>query len=248
MSLKSKIKKLFNVILRKYGIEVISLRESVSRESVSMESALARSKRRQANIGTVIDIGASNGSWSIGLMKYYPDSSYFLIEAQKEHEDMLRKVKSEFKTLEYIIAAAGDTVGEIYFDAKDLFGGLASHSPFEKNCIVVPVVTIDHIVREKRLKPPFLLKLDTHGFEVPIFEGAKEILKYTELIVIETYNFNLTNESLRFHEMCTYLNELGFRCIDIANPLHRPKDGVLWQFDLFFAPSTIKEFNSNTYD
>lgn len=38
------------------------------------------------------------------------------------------------------------------------------------------MVTVDKCVKEKN-KVSFLLKLDTHGFEIPIFEGAEDILK-----------------------------------------------------------------------
>ena len=76
--------------------------------------------------------------------------------------------------------------------------------------------------------------MDTHGFEIPIFEGASEILNETNLVVVETYNFNIAENSLRFHKICEYLESKGFRCIDICDPLFREKDLALWQFDLFF--------------
>jgi hypothetical protein len=36
-----------------------------------------------------------------------------------------------------------------------LFGGLASKTPFDKNCIEVPVVTIDNEIKKRNLKPHF---------------------------------------------------------------------------------------------
>ena len=65
-------------------------------------------------------------------------------------------------------------------------------------------------MRQHQLRPPFLIKLDTHGFEVPILKGAQETLQQTNLLVIETYNFQLQPTSLRFHEMCSYMEFGGF--------------------------------------
>jgi FkbM family methyltransferase len=213
-----------------------------------LRSALKRCERRGLDIGTIIDIGASDGRWSLEARRFFPRSSFFLVEAQTAHKKALDRLKAADAGVDYIISAAGNRNGEIYFDASSLFGGLASDAPFEQHCIAVPVRTIDSLVEEKGLRPPYLLKLDTHGFEVPIFEGAHETMKQTALIIVETYNFKLTPESLRFHEMCAYLEARGFRCIDVCEPMHRPRDGAFWQVDLFFIPAGSGVFESNSYE
>lgn len=188
----------------------------LARDYVSMQAALARCQQRNLQINTIIDIGASDGRWSLMARNFFPNSSCFLIEAQSSHEDCLKKIRASNSGIEYIISAA--------------------------------VATVDYLVKERNLKPPFLLKLDTHGFELPIFEGARETLKNTVLIVVEAYNFKLTSESLRFHEMCSYMETLGFRCIDMCDPMHRPTDKVFWQMDLLFTPADRAEFLSNSYE
>lgn len=241
MSLKLILKDYFfnaEELLRGYGVELNNL---------SLRAAFSRAKKRKTYVETIIDVGASDGRWSLLAKRYFPESHYFLIEAQGEHASALKTLKEKTKNIDYIISAAGDKVGKIYFDASELFGGAASEQPVENNCITVPVVTIDSQVKQRSLKPPFLLKLDTHGFEIPIFEGAKETLSKTQLIVVEVYNFQLTGNSLRFHQMCQYLEDNGFRCVDLCEPMHRAKDKSLWQMDLFFVPSTHEVFQSNSY-
>lgn len=216
-------------------------------ESVSLSAAFERCKKRNVVIQTVIDVGASDGRWSIECSRYYPKASYFLIEAQKPHERDLIRLKRNRTNFDYIMAAAGDKEGEIYFDASELLGGIAGYKPFNKNCITVPLTTIDVQVAAHHLQPPFLIKLDTHGFELPILEGAMETLKRTELIVIEVYNFNFSEDNIRFPQMCQHIEELGFRCIDICDPLFRPVDKALWQFDLFFMPTHNSVFKTNQF-
>ena len=91
------------------------------------------------------------------------------------------------------------------------------------------------------------VKLDTHGFEVPILIGAAETLKQANVVIIEVYNFKLTEPCLRFHEMCTHMESLGFRCYDMADPMLRQRDRALWQMDLFFAPSASPIFRYGSY-
>lgn len=219
----------------------------ISRDTLSLHAALKRCEGRGLQVRTIIDVGASDGRWSMVARKFFPQAFCLQIEAQKDHKKALEKVKSRFSRFDYIIAAAGNHGGTIFFDAGDLFGGLASATPVGDHCISVPMVTIDEEVSSRGLFPPFLLKLDTHGFELPILEGAKNTLKSASLVVIETYNFKLTADSLKFHEMCAFMESKGFSCVDIVRPMHRPADNAFWQMDLLFIPSDNAVFSSNSY-
>src|SRR5205085_8401882 len=102
--------------------------------------------------------------------------------------------------------------------------------------------TIDLQVRQFSLKPPFLIKLDTHGYEWPILEGAKATLAKTEVLIIEMYNFTSGEPMLLFYELCQKLDGLGFRTFDLCELLHRPSDGFLWQFDVVLLRKDRPEF------
>ncbi|HVP08638.1 MAG TPA: FkbM family methyltransferase [Burkholderiales bacterium] len=221
-------------------------RRGFARNPSTMEGALARCAARNPGIRTVIDVGASDGRWSRAASRILPPARYLMVEARAEHEPGLARTSRDAR-FSYAICAAGNRDGEIYFDATDLFGGLASETPPEKNCIVVPVRRLDGLARERGLDGPYAIKLDTHGYEVPILEGAAGLLPQTALLVIECYNFRVAPQALLAHEMCAWLEARGFRCIDLCDPLHRPRDGALWQMDLFFAPATDAAFTSNVY-
>ncbi|WP_341327606.1 FkbM family methyltransferase [Methylotuvimicrobium sp. KM2] len=213
-----------------------------------MKAALSRRVMQGLSVQTVIDVGASTGSWSKMAQEFISDAIYLLIEANSFHESKLVEFKKQNPKVEYLLAAAGDYVGELYFDAQDPFGGTASHEVIHTSDITVQVTTIDAQVKEKGLKPPFLMKLDTHGFEIPILRGAEETLKNTKLVIIEAYNFKLTQDCLQFWELCDHMKKKGFQPIDICDPMHRPKDQSFWQMDIFFIPNSSREFKSNKYN
>jgi FkbM family methyltransferase len=221
-------------------------RRGIARNPATMEAALARCAARGPDVHTVIDVGASDGRWARAARRILPAAHYFMVEARQEHEPGLARTAAD-PGFSYQICAAGNRDGQVYFDATELFGGQASDTPYEKNGIVVTVRTLDGLAAERALQGPFAIKLDTHGYEVPILEGAREILKHSRLLIIECYNFRLTPQSLLAHEMCAYLAERGFRCIDLCDPLYRARDGALWQMDLFFAPAADAVFASSTY-
>jgi FkbM family methyltransferase len=147
----------FRKALRLLGRDVAWQRVS---RAFTMEGGLMRTRDRGIQVGSVIDVGASDGRWTRLCMKHFPNAAYLLVEAQPIHEPALRTLASRRPTVEYIIAAAGDRFGEIYFDGSEPFGGLASEEPFMRNNLRVPVTTLDYEVERRGLPPPYLIKLD----------------------------------------------------------------------------------------
>lgn len=240
-SLSLMIRRLLSYFLkkRKAGVSPI--------DAPTLEAAFRRLKSRQIDVGSVIDVGASNGCWTRALMPHFPQARYLCVEAQAVHEPELLDFAAKNDNVEIALAAAGDREGAIHFDAADPFGGAASEAPLTRNGITVPMTTIDAEVSRRNLQPPYLIKLDTHGFEMPILAGAVQTLKHTNVLVIEVYNFDIAPSTMRFPELCVRLEAQGFRCADLFDVMYRPKDNTLWQMDLVFIRSDRAEFRTNTY-
>ena len=216
-------------------------------QDFGMNTALKRCIDKGLEVNSVIDIGASDGRWTRQCLNFYKDANYLLIEAQEPHKKDLEEMKKISPKIDYTLAAAGGKLGKIYFNNEQLLGGVASETAFSENNIEVPVTTVDHEIKNRNLKGPFLIKLDTHGFEVPILEGAEEALKNTNILVIEVYNFKIGDKALRFWDFCKYMEEKGFLPVDMVDLLLREKDNCLWQMDMFFIRKDRKEFSYNGY-
>jgi FkbM family methyltransferase len=215
--------------------------------SYSMEDALARAASRHM-VRTVVDVGASDGRWTLAARRHFTPERWLLIEAQRSaHEAALRRLQERHPEMDCVLAAAGDREGTIHFDASDPLGGVAREAPFAENDVSTPMTTVDVEVARRGLAGPFLVKLDTHGFEVPILEGAKRTLEQTAVLIVEVYNFKLSPTCLRFHELCAWLEGRGFRVVDACDILHRPGDGALWQMDLVFARAGAPIFDRASY-
>ncbi len=129
--------------------------------------------------------------------------------------------------------------------SEDLHGSALSEG--EEGARTVSLTTLDNECESRRLKPPFAIKMDTHGVELDILSGASNMLGSTELVIIEAYNFCLSERSVRFHELCACMERMGFRVADLVDLVWRPTDQVLWQMDLFFRPHASIDFKSDSY-
>jgi FkbM family methyltransferase len=232
-------------ILR-HTLDALDINEKMAAVAMETPVALRRIVSRGIEVGTVIDIGASNGAWSASAMKFFPNAQYLLIEAQQVHEPQLKAFTAAHANAQYILKAAGEKPSTIYFDATDPFAGQA-RTEAAPGLIEIPVTSVDHEIVNRNLPGPYLLKFDVHGFELPILRGAEKALAQTSLLVMECYNFEIASDMLMFPDMCRYMQERGLRVIDMSEPLWREKDQALWQMDFFFMPAGRPEFRSNSY-
>lgn len=209
----------------------------------SLANALARIAKRGLDIRTVIDVGASDGRWSEAAERFWPTARFHLIEAFDHWKPALDKLVARKPHYSYTLAAAGPRDGEVYFSnsKEEPYGGVAATSASDQGFWKVPMVSIDGEVRRRDLPPPYLVKFDTHGFEREIIDGAREALQHTNLFINEFYNFQ--SEERRWPQMVLLVESLGFRCIDIIEPMWRAHDDAFWQIDFAFIRQGRPEFS-----
>jgi len=214
---------------------------------------MIRMQEAGIKFSTVLDVGASDGRWTELLQRRFGDAHYHLVEAKPVHQPALKKYAESQSNVTFTQAAASNRVGTVeFFDPpEDTFGGRAADDyPFSEqqreHLIKVKATTLSAEVKDHDLKPPYLIKLDTHGHETSILEGAADILPETCVLILELYNLKLGDDSMMFWEMCGWLEQRGFRCWDLFDVVRRSSDGVLWQFDALFLPESFPSFQSNS--
>ena len=141
-----------------------------------MQKSIDWLRTNHFDINTVLDVGASDGRWTKDCMKHFTNSHYVLFEPQSCHSNALDSMEEEFSGMITIVKkAVGEKSGKTYFDITDPFGGSLADSK-TVSTVEVNLTSIDDCIIEKGLKGPFLIKLDTHGFEIPILKGAAKTL------------------------------------------------------------------------
>jgi FkbM family methyltransferase len=212
-----------------------------------LNDALRRLQGHEIEIASLIDVGASNGKWSKAFACHFPDRHHLLIDANELHLPKLSKICQENPNWQFALTAVGETQGELYFDDSDPLGGHLAVSPLTKKYRPCPVTTVDALLEKQPLPSPFMIKLDTHGVEIPILNGAAKTLRQTNVVVIEAYNFTFAPPAVPFWELCRHMLEIGFRPLDVFDLYYREADQAFWQFDLLFARSDLPLFQDIHY-
>lgn len=241
-SWRHRLQRLANRVLAPAGLH-LARRSKV----FEMEGLLARAAGRPPAIRTWVDVGASDGSWSLMAHRHFPEARFLLVEPLAERRAALARLEQRLGFI-HAAVAAGREPGVLPYAVDPALDGSGVAAPGATATREVPVDTLDRLARQHALPGPFGIKLDVHGHELPILEGAGRLLDQAELLIIEAYAFTLVPGAPRFPELCLWLEDRGFRCCDLADPMRRPSDGVLWQMDLAFARSSSPFFAHPRYD
>jgi len=247
------MKRVINGLFRRAGFTLSRIRrESVAPapyQNDAMYAALERYYALQPSIATIFDIGAAAGSWTLAAKKLWKDSTYVLFEPLRERVNELTALATAERNIHFVPRAAGKGKTEVQFYVSDDLDGSGVVTGATSNASVRTVLVTSIDLEALRLKTngPYIVKLDTHGFEVPILEGAAQIWDDIALFIIECYGFQIAPNSLLFWEMCQYMDARGFRLFDIVDVMRRSKDNAFWQCDAFFIPKNNAVFQSNQY-
>ena len=181
-------------------------------------------------------------------MDYFPRAQYLAIEPLEERKEPLEVCKSRFKNFNYALCVAGDIDGgEVGLKVTEDLDGSTIDGINQGVLRLCRMRSVDSLISELSLPGPYLIKFDTHGYEIPILSGCKKILLNTNAIIMETYNFDISPKSIMFYEMCIHMNKLGFRSANLANPMLRLYDKMFWQCDILFLRNDHESFFYRNY-
>jgi FkbM family methyltransferase len=197
----------------------------------------------------VFDVGVGPGTPE--LYEAFPDARLVLVEPLKEWKRNFEWVERERET-DTIIAAAGSAAGEVEIFVhrapwcSSILGGLRGEDA-DGTRRAVPVVRLDDIVNERGLTGPFVLKVDVEGAELDVLSGGLEVLRASELVLMEVSLFEFIPGAPQFHDVVAWMHDHGFVVADFFDAHNRLLDGALARMDVAFVQAHGRFRQSHSY-
>jgi len=190
--------------------------------------------------GTVFDVGVGYGTpW---LYKAFPKAHFVLIEPQLEFETSLKRLCRQMDA-EYHRVGAGETEASLpLYRLSNSPTGSSFLPPSEQATNIwgifnqseesIHIVQLDTYMDRSE---PFLLKIDTEGYELKVLQGATAILAKTKFVLMEVAIAERQVGEADLIEIGMFMKENGFRIIDIPMLTQQSVNGPLLYVDVAFA-------------
>ncbi len=212
-------------------------------------------KPKGLNPGTVIDVGVGFGTpW---LMEGFPDAYTVLIEPNDGFREPIEQLMTPRKG-EVHFTAAGREAGQLTLNLNVLHptsSSLSKPSARQVNAfaergwtretreVTVPVTRLDALDRSRWPKP-YLLKVDSEGFELEVLAGATGLFPDLQCLIAEV---SIAERYEGGYDLATFISTLdsyGFRLFDITDMLQFGRSGRLSTIDAVFLPKGSPLLNS----
>ena len=180
----------------------------------------------------ILDIGAHKGTWTLEVLKVYPNSNYILFDAIQYPE--IEEVLNNNHNIQFYNELLGQTEEEVIWYQKKNSGDsiYKERTNIFLDCLEIKkhIKVLDNIIP---INTYDLIKLDVQGSEIPILKGATETIQNTSFIILEIPFMGKYNTSVpTFLEHIQYMDSINFILYDIIE-LHSVKN-IIIQVDLIF--------------
>ncbi len=205
---------------------------------------------KEMNIQTVLDIGANEGQFALLIRKLLPQVAICSFEPIRSCYDKLVKNFNNDKAFKAFNVAVGDQDAMIEMNINDFS---PSSSLLEINELhvenfkhtartqkqQVQVQTLDGLHSGLNLTKPYMVKIDTQGYEDKVIKGGQQVLEGADVIFVELSYRQLYKEQTLFDDIYNRLVLLGFQYHGNFEELLSPENGAILQSDGIFIKGNL---------
>lgn len=205
---------------------------------------------RSIEIGSLIDIGANIGQFSLLTRNLHPKANIFAFEPlSAAHEKYARLFKNDDKVSIFRIAAGEEkssvdmnvsgradssSILDISSLQNEVFPGTARVSVENVN-----VSRVDDVLAEHHIPGPIVIKLDVQGFELVALRGSINLLAGASHVYAEISFFELYKDQVIASELIAWLSGRGFVLSGIYNITYG-NSGICIQADALFSRASTR--------
>lgn len=185
---------------------------------------------------SILDIGANVGQFYKESMIVFPNAYYYLIEGNETCEDVLHTLG-----VDYSIDLLSDVTKQVDFYIRKNEPRCTGNSIYREN---TSFYDDDQIIIEKKqtktissifLNKTFdLIKIDVQGSEIDIINGGIDIFKKAKGILMEISLVEKNKNSPAKEFVYEYMDNLGFKPVELIGNINHPITYELIQQDIFF--------------
>lgn len=238
---------------RRLGFDVRSIHNL---EGAARAMAAERARRDLRWLGrlgvrTVLDVGAHRGEFAAWVHDLLPQARIECFEPVQESYaallDALARIPNSRAHRVAMGAAGGKTRmrRNLFTPSSSILPMARLHqeqfphtagAPLDEE---IEMSTLDSVLADRRPAAPYLLKIDTQGYEAEVIRGATATLQDTALVIVEASFFELYEGQPLFPDLHRQMADLGFFYGGSVGQIVSPSDGLVLQQDALFFPASF---------
>lgn len=213
----------------------VALRVVPSMRHLDMHMRLRHMAKIGFAPGVIVDVGASDGTWSRMAAAIWPRARIVAFEPRESKRAELETARRELPNFSYHICCLGARSGPVsYSDAGNQTSLYAQHGAERQT---VDMRLLDELLAAGVVPQPDLLKLDVQGYELEVLAGGETAISGVQGVLAEVSFYDFQPSMPTADDVIAYLRQRGLVVYDVMGLLRQPEDDALGQMDLMFLRS-----------
>jgi FkbM family methyltransferase len=241
------MKKLINNFLNLFGYKISNL-DFIYDSNLNLINTI-----KQKKINTVIDVGANEGQFATKIINSGFEGNIISFEPlSSAHTKLLNIVKS-FKSHNKVnwIAEKRMAIGNKNkktiinisgnSESSSILKILPKHTSLKPTSITVGKEDVmmkkmdNYLDLVSKQNGPYLLKIDTQGYEMEVLKGSKNILNIVSYLLVEVSLVELYQGQKLLKDILDFLSKKNFKIWSVDRVMGNKKTGQTYQLDIFFC-------------
>lgn len=202
--------------------------------------------RRKIYPKYIFDIGCAHGEWFLKAHKIFPESKYFLFDANSQNASKLSNLQKKYSNICYKICLLSDKVKELKFYNMGYGSSVyEENTKFDRKIEYITSNTLENELSKINIDSTNnIIKLDVQGSEIDIIKGLNNKISFFEVIILETSVKEYNKNSPLFIDIINFMENKNYSFYDICD-LKRlgNENSFLVQFDAVFVRKNSKLLN-----
>ncbi len=190
----------------------------------------------QAQIRTIIDIGANDGEYGAYLHEFFAARTVHAFEPLASSRAKLDALRGRIPDLRVHTVALSDEVGQAIFH-ENAFGPASSLLQISDEArrafpetesavaVTVPLARLDDILSVDTLEPDIFIKIDVQGAEDRVIRGGQAVFSAASVVLIEMSFAPFYVGQPLFDDVHRQLTTCGLHFAGFKNQINDPSNG-----------------------
>lgn len=175
------------------------------------------------DINVIMDIGSMDGGDAVFFKKYFDHALVYSIEGLPENYDKFIKNLDDVIGIKSVMANYDGTCKYHQKNINGIHGIYDRGQSYGNKIIDLECVRLDTLCKIYNIKQPDMIKIDVEGATFDVLEGCGDLINNIKIMHIETETYPFFRNQRLHDEVCEWLSNKNFRCIDVTFAEITPK-------------------------
>lgn len=174
-------------------------------------------KQKNIKPQNIVDIGCAMGEWTKKMIRHFPNSKYYLFDADDTNIDKIKVLSKKYSNISFKHALLSNDEKDYKFYKMGYGSSIYNeNSPHNREEVTIASTTLKkELLNKIDNNSDNILKIDVQGAELNVLDGLDDYIDKFDFIILEISIQQYNKGAPLFYDVINYMKKKNFKLYDI---------------------------------